>query len=67
MNIITSMLFLQDFLSAPHAIDDRGRAFAQGYGNRIASRQAFPSFGHEPAGESGATTADDLRPVAAGA
>jgi hypothetical protein len=46
MNIYTSILFLQDFQTDPHEIDDRGRAFAQGYGNRIASAQAFPPLGH---------------------
>lgn len=48
MNIYTSILFLQDFLSDPHEIDDRGRAFAEGFGNRIASAQAFPPLGHAP-------------------
>lgn len=49
MNIYTGILFLQDFLSGPHEIDDQGRAFAQGYGNRVASAQAFPPLGRAPA------------------
>lgn len=45
MNIITSTAFLQDFFAGPHVMGDRGRAFAQGYGNRVASARAFPPLG----------------------
>jgi hypothetical protein len=64
MNIYTSILFLQDFLTDPHEIDDRGQAFAQGFGNRIASAQAFPSLGHAPVDRS-AGLAKDLCPTGA--
>lgn len=60
MNIITSILSLQDFRAAPHAMDDQGRAFAQGYGNRVASRQAFPPLGHESAHEPRDAFANEL-------
>lgn len=64
MNIYTGILFLQDFLTDPHEIDDQGRAFAQGYGNRVASAQAFPPLGRAPAEPSHAF-ANDLCPTGA--
>ena len=64
MNIFTSILFLQDFRTDPHEIDDQGRAFAQGYGNRIASVQAFPPLGHSPV-DRNAAFANDLCPTGA--
>ena len=64
MNIYTSILFLQDFLTDPHEIDDQGRGFAQGYGNRIASEQAFRPLGHVPT-DRGAELANDLCPTGA--
>lgn len=46
MNIHTGLPFLQGFLTRVHELDDSGRAFAQGYGNTVASGQAFAPLGH---------------------
>jgi len=45
MNVFTHLPFLRDYQSAIHHLDDRGRAFARGYGNAIASAQAFAPLG----------------------
>ena len=47
MNIFKNMLFLQGYLIDPREADDAdGDRFARGYGNQVASTQAFPPLGH---------------------
>lgn len=46
MSIFKNILFLQDFPSNVHTIDERARSYAQGYGNHVASAQAFAPLGH---------------------
>lgn len=62
MNIYKGLLFLEGFRIPTEHADD---AEASGYGNRVASQQAFPALGHARAGRhrtADAAFADDLCP-----
>ena len=46
MSIFKNILFLQDYPSDARTGDERRRSYAQGYGNHVASMQAFAPLGH---------------------
>lgn len=46
MTIFKNILFLQDYPGGARTGDERGRSYAQGYGNHVASAQAFAPLGH---------------------
>jgi hypothetical protein len=46
MSIFKNILFLQDYPSNVRTSDDPARSYAQGYGNHVASAQAFAPLGH---------------------
>ena len=71
MSIFKNILFLQDFPSHARMVDAPGRSYAQGYGNHVASAQAFAPLGHahaparsaDPSPRRAATSPCSLRPV----
>lgn len=72
MTIFKNILFLQDYPSGARTADERGRSYAQGYGNHVASAQAFAPLGHTHATDRHASlvprrpaTSTDRRPAAA--
>ena len=46
MSIFNNILFLQDYPSDEHRSAAPGHSYAQGYGNHVASAQAFAPLGH---------------------
>lgn len=55
MSIFNDILFLQDYPSDERQSSEPGHSYAQGYGNHVASAQAFAPLGHlrEPQGKAG--------------
>lgn len=46
MSIFNNILFLQDYPSDQHRADAPGHSYARGFGNHVASAQAFAPLGH---------------------